>query len=390
MRKFLTKLFKKISPFKKKCNETILLKDIYGTKSQKSVLLSYIKAPFLTQHTKSHTNFSEATIIAEIFHIMGYSINVVEYCDQLDDMAISSYDVIFGFGKSLHRSFYIPKQKNIITVFYGTGCLPVLSNQLGLIRVAEIKDRLGEFFLESIRYLDTPWETTVVLSSALVILGNQFTAKTYTSYYPHPNLFLVPGFFYKIQKQRFAQKKNWQKARRTLLWLGSAGLIHKGYDLVVESFSNKPEYRLHVCGVLKNEEKFAMRVLEEFNSPANISMHGFIDIESDLFSEILEESGFVILPSLTEGSSPSVLTAMGNGSCIPIITEGASLSVQDFGFVMKEASVANILSAISTIDSMSEIDLENRSKAAFLFANEHHSVENYRQEMASAISKILG
>ena len=103
----------------------------------------------------------------------------------------------------MHRSFYLKTKKRPITIYYGTGCFPVVSNQLGLVRAREVKEKYNHYFLSSTRYLENPFETTVVLSDALIVLGNDFTRRTYSDYFNHPLIKVIKGFFI---RQNFLKK----------------------------------------------------------------------------------------------------------------------------------------------------------------------------------------
>jgi hypothetical protein len=288
----------------------------------------------------------------------------------------------------LHRSFYLKTKKRPITIFYGTGCLTVVSNQLGLIRAREVKEKYNHYFLSSTRYLENPFETTVVLSDALIVLGNDFTRRTYSDYFNHPLIKVIKGFFYKTKFSEEVVFSKGPETKKTFLWLGSSGLIHKGFDLLVEAFCQRTDLKLHICGNGQGEIDFVEAVLSR-NKCSNVIIHGFVDIDSETFKKILSESGFVIFPSLTEGSSPSVLTAMGNGGCVPIISQGSSVDIGETGVYIEDISVEGILAALDKVLVWEDNYFLKKVKESYDLANYFYNIDSYKFHLEKAIIDIL-
>ena len=83
--------------------------------------------------------------------------------------------------------------------------------------------------------------------------------------------------------------------------------------LVLDYFSNRSDLTLHVCGPIENEKEFVEIYKKELYFSDHIKTHGFIDLGSKKFEDILASCSFVIFPSCSEGGCPSVITAIGNG-----------------------------------------------------------------------------
>jgi len=82
-----------------------------------------------------------------------------------------------------------------------------------------------------------------------IILGNDFTRSTYA--YAHKPFYRIPISAPTVYPGPTARTR---ACRRSFLWFGSGGLVHKGLDLVLEAFAQMPDFYLTVCGPV-NEEK---------------------------------------------------------------------------------------------------------------------------------------
>ncbi len=138
-----------------------------------------------------------------------------------------------------------------------------------------------------------------------------------------------------------------------MLYFASYGLLHKGLDLAVEAFREFPKWTLHVCGYTQRENEF----MKSLNLPKNVIVHGFIDIESSIFQELSENCGYVILPSSSEGIATSVLTAMGRGTMIPVVTKECGIDIDDFGILIDDLNIDSVKKAIIQCEMISYDEL---------------------------------
>ena len=390
--KLITKTFKK--HFGKLGYEIIKLSkpemviNYFQTNYSKNVLISYITHPFTCGSNLSHTNIKECYQIAKTFHDFGYNVDVVDFSDTITEIGYEKYDVIFGFGDPVNNNYYKERKEDLKTIYYGTGCHIEFQNPQSLIRVLEVKKRTGRFLPESGRIVEKAWSLQTTLVDGMIILGNEHTATTYKKNYKNGQVMTVPASFHKVYKIDLINK-DFSKAKTNFLWFGSSGMIHKGLDICLEVFENRDEITLHVCGPILNEKRFMQHYYDSLYKSQNIINHGFIDIASEKFKDLMEMCAFVIFPSASEGSSPSVLTAMGNGGLIPLISKACGLNVEPFGFVFEKLEKQSIEINLNMALQLSDKELFTRSEQSLKYAYENHSFENFSSKMRQAIINLL-
>ena len=141
---------------------------------------------------------------------------------------------------------------------------------------------------------------------------------------------------------------------------------------------------MHVCGYTAAEAK----LLSTINPPSNVNIHGFIDVLSESFKDIAIQCGFVILPSCSEGTATAVITAVGNGSMIPIVTTECGFDIDDFGFNI-QLNELSIIETMNTIDETSAATLYNMAKKANAVVRERYTLPNFEKTIQSHICKLL-
>ena len=146
---------------------------------------------------------------------------------------------------------------------------------------------------------------------------------------------------------------------------------------------------MHVCGANPYESSFFDLYNDHLNNSDNIINHGFVDINSKLFKSIIEDSLFVIFPSLSEGGCASVITLMGNGGLIPIVSRSSCIDVDDYGFVFDECTIDNVEATINKALAYDDIKLKNMSNKSYSITNIKHSQSNYVNNLKSFLIKII-
>jgi len=100
-----------------------ILYNVFNSKHEKHVLISYIKAPFIEGIKFSHSNYLECYTAAEIFHELEFNVDVINL-DSFESIDYSKYHAVYGVGLPLENAFYYSETEKIIKIFYATGCMP--------------------------------------------------------------------------------------------------------------------------------------------------------------------------------------------------------------------------------------------------------------------------
>lgn len=358
--------------------------NVFRTGYKKRVLISYITLPF-KRKSLSHSNFFEVTAAARIFNDLEYVVDVMHYEGRIP--SLEGYDAIYGFGDVFQRHFERPGAE-AKTIYYGAGMHVCHQNNVTLKRVKDVRRKKSVWLCQSGRYVEKAWTHQTVLSDGIIALGNDACAETYRKHYDGPVLSCPAPFFQTLDYKEVMLKRN-GGARNSYLWFGSSGLIHKGLDLCLEYFQSRPDLELHVCGHLFQEPDFVRAYYSELFESSNIHVHGFVNVQSEKFQQILEACTFVVFPSCSEGGSASVLTAIGNGALIPVVSRESSVT-PEYGVLIEELTASGFAEAIGKTIMMSDeqIRLQQLLSAEYVVAK--NGLESYESMLRSNIVILLG
>lgn len=349
-----------------------------------NVLLAYIIDPFLLENdeilSNSHTHFQESVLIAKTFLDLNYTVDVISYRNQIFKPE-KRYDIFLAARTNFQRIAKLLNHDCIKIVNLDMAhwvvnnynahrrCLDLYKRRNAVIRNYKLQD---ENF--AIEYADYG-----------TILGNEFTVNTYR--YAGKPLFRVPiptcAVFPSFEEKQFDKVKN------NYVWFGSHGFVHKGLDLVLEAFAQMPEFNLTVCGPIDMETDFESVYDKELYNTPNIKTIGWIDVGSDEFKDILEQSIGIVFPSCAEGGGGSVITCM-QGGLIPIVTYEASVDVnEEYGIMLETPTIDAIKNAVRSLSGLSGESLREMSKKAREFARMNHTKDIFIKNHREVIKTIV-
>jgi hypothetical protein len=355
----------------------------FNTKYEKKALLSYITVPF-RKDSLNHTNNYEALSWANILNELGYQVDIIKY-DRCSNINLLKYSLICGFG-DIFQEYFESGYKDIKTIFYATGMHVCHQNNTSLIRVKDVFDKKQIYLAKSARFVSKTWTHQTTLVDGIVALGNHVCADSYRKYYDG-NIYSIPAPFFKTVKRSIFLQKD-KKANTSFLWFGSSGLIHKGLDLLLEYFSKHPNLTLHICGNIDTEPAFTSIYFKELYKTKNILVHGFVDIKSELFHKLIETCSFTVFPSCSEGGAPSVLTTIGNGGLIPIITKDTTISTNNEIWI-ESLDYNGINKAIQNALKLSEIEIFELQSKNYDYVNYNNSKINYYDKLKNSVIDII-
>ena len=334
-------------------------------KSDQNVLLSYITHPFQIkpddQSFYSHTNTWECLQIAKTWLNYGYNVDIIDW-DNSTFLPKKDYSVFIDIHSNMERIAPI-LGKNCKKILHITGAHWRFQNDAENKRLLALKERTG-ITLKPRRQVAP--SLGIEYADCATILGNAFTLGTFA--YSGKPLNPIP-------------------LSTTILWLGSSGMVHKGLDLVLEAFRDLPDYNLTICGPVNRESDFNDAYYKELYQLSNIKTIGFIDIRSDQFRKIIENSNALIYPSCSEGQAGSVITCLHAG-LIPIISHESGVDVKDFGIELEKSSIDEIIDSIKEISQKPEMELQQMSKEAWRYARKTHTREKFSESYDQFTNKM--
>lgn len=362
---------------KKYFREDRVLENIFKSNYSKNVLISYTVSPFLSNKNR-HTNVQESKILAKIFNELGFNVDVIHYTNQ-KKIDYKKYGLIFGFGEPFENSFTDTKLKRI---YYATGAHVCHQNYAEIKRVEEVNKKYNINLLPK-RLVPWNWSMSTSLSDSLILIGNEWTKSTYTKYTTKPVYTINATALINDNVQNI--KRDLDKTKKNFLWFGSSGLVHKGLDLCLEYFSKQEDLTLHICGPMEDDFNEAFT---EYFEKENIIYHGFTDVQSKKFIDIVSQCSFSILPTCSEGQATSLLTAMGAG-LIPIATENSGVDIVKHGILIQELNLESLTSSIEKASKHENEKLSKISNEIEEHISKNHILDKFRLSMKNILNSIL-
>lgn len=345
--------------------------------NEKWAYVSYIPEALVREddeYLNSHQNKRETKIIAERFLENGYNIVMQDYLVD-GDIPDHSYEIIFGLEPNFTKcSLRYPKAKKI---YYGTGAYFKYANAAVMRRTKEFNAKHNMSVAP--RRL-APEDDCVELCDQILQIGSKNTIATYPEH--------IQTKITLINQSSNFLADNIQKIRPNrdkYLWLGSAGSILKGADLVIETFLNHPELEIDIVGPIEPEVKKAYK--EGLDKAGNIRFHGYVDVNSEVFCEITKETSFIIFPSVTEGAPGSVIVAMKLG-IIPIVSRVASPdNIDELGYCLKDVTLDSLENAIAWSKSLDSREIEFLQRKNIAYSNKF-TLNNFGEEFGTFVKQL--
>lgn len=347
---------------------------------KRRVLFSYVTLPFLRPGPwDSHTNYWESKNMVEAFLERGYAIDVI---DSTNHTFIPSkqYDFFVDNAENMERLAPLLGER-CKKVLHITNAEPVFQNKAGVRRAEDLERRRGITLAPD---RNIPESRGIEAADCATALGNQFTIGTYA--YANKPITRIP--ISTTHAFPSPEHKNFDAARKQFLWIGGAGPLHKGLDLVLEAFAAMPDYSLVVCAKLASGDAFAQAFKKELYETSNIKMLGFVDPSSEQFKKLCNESLGVVSLSCSEGGGGGVILGMHAG-LIPAVNYETSVDVDDFGVLLPDSRIETLQSAVRELSALPTDQLKTRALKTWQYAREHHTREQFAKNYRIFLDTLL-
>jgi glycosyltransferase involved in cell wall biosynthesis len=351
---------------------------------QGDVLLSYIIDPFLLKPgepvSQAHTHHWESLQMARTFVDLGYGVDVISY---ENNTFVPQKDYAFFIDARWNLERLAPLiNRDCMKIMHIDTAHMLFQDSAELSRLLALQWRRG-ITLRPRRFEMPNW--AIEHADCATMLGNEFTISTYK--YANKPIYRIPISTPVLYP--WVEEKDFETCRKSFLWLGSGGMVHKGLDLVLEAFTDIPEYHLIVCGPVQAEKDFEKAFYRELYHTPNIHTVGWVDVSSSDFIEITRDCIGLVYPSCSEGGGGSCITCMHAG-LIPIVSYESSVDVtDDFGIVLSGCSIEEIKDSLRRISNLPIQKLKLMSRRAWEFARANHTKEKFTEEYRKVISQII-
>ncbi len=355
-----------------------------------AILLSYLSSPFtLTpkeRKTDPHTSYAECIKIAELFSKRGYDVDVIDW-DNTTFIPKKPYKVCIDIQKNLERLEHL-LPRDCKRVMHIVSAYSEFQNEAEAKRLRRIKSRRD---IQLIPRRQEYVSLNPKYANFLEGFGNKTIQATYARF--GKSIFPIPASV--AHEFSFPDSKDFEKVKKTFMWFGGGGAVHKGLDLVLEAFSRMPGTKLHIIGPITKERDFIDAFANELSSPdlilhdrPKVNAQGHMIVGNQLFSDIANECVAIIYPSCSEGTSGAVIQAM-HASLIPVITPETGIAEDAPAIVLKETSVESIQAEMQKMMNTSDDVLRSKAYDVWSYVRKHNTMEKFEEAYTQFIDTKL-
>lgn len=349
---------------------------------KKQALLSYLCSPVISHLQSSSTfRFSNEGIAlawAEVLNRLGYEVDIINW-DDTDSRPANNYDLVIVHGGKNYESLVKKLEPNYKLIYFSTGSYWKFNNQAEEQRLKDFQRR-HKITPKPDRYIYDSEEEVNYAASGIIALGDPSMMDTFpkdlrvitinNASYPDDHFDKAP--------------KDYSQAKNNFLFFAGSGNIHKGLDLLIDSFKDLDQH-LYIVTV---PDKQVLSVFKQELSLPNIHLTGDVNMRTQEFYEIMDKCAFVVLPSCSEGQAGSVVEAMNQG-LIPIVSKETRLDCRNYGAVLKSNSIACIKQTVRKFAALEPAEVEKLARLTRQTAIKDHNPDKFRKDLKQAIESIL-
>lgn len=349
--------------------------------------MTYIDAPFLpgydVRDITSHVNHWRTQAIANALGDLGFDVDVTNW-ESHDPPPASDYDAVIGQGPAFEISCR-RRAPGCTKIYLGTtASLEQLIDaeekrleQLALRRGVQCRRRC---------YVRYAKDRGPVLADAVLLVGNAWTASTYTGATRAP-IHRLPN----VHADGIAQcldGKDFDGARTHFLWMASYAAVLRGLDLLLELFAELPTHHLWICGHIGYERDLLDAYREELTNRPNIHFVGSVDVTGGRFAELTARCGYVIYPSGSEGTSGSVVNCMAAG-LVPLVTLESGVDTGGHGRLIPSYTIEALRDVVLAAGAVDASALREEASAVLAYARSSYSKEVFLAALRLGLGAAL-
>lgn len=355
--------------------------NVNKTSFERSCLLKYIVQPFDEAPVcQWHQNLWQVPMLAALIGRFGYNVDVLNW--NAGAIALPRrYDLLLDISPHNRQAYQEYIKPECPQILYATGSCPAWQRRREEERLEAICRRRGvRLAPRTPPAYDYPHPDAF---QALFLVGNRQTLATFDPVTSAQVSFIRNTGYVLPPPADFSQK-----SPRDFLFFASQPQVLKGLDLLLEAFAATPEVNLYVCSLFQQEPDFCKAYGEELFQRTNIKAVGFVDVQGEVFREIVRRCSYVILPSCSEGISGSVLAAMSAG-LIPIVSPVCGLA-EDEAHMLEECSVEGIRDAVRRFAGASAEWVRSQSFRSLAIIQQRYNPRHYILSVLKALTGLLG
>ena len=348
----------------------------------KAALVSYVTAPF--KHGSGSTLFTHAGVpklMARAVQELGYSVDVIEW-DNTAFTPRKDYQLFIGHAGMNFERLARRLSPQCVKIYFSTGTYWQEHNRAEKARFDALEQRRG-VRLPPDRPIEQSEERANETADGIICLGNHLARETYAKF---PGVHHLNNAAYPLPNSPVPEE---DRAGPTgFLFLSSEGNVHKGLDLLLETFA-RPDVQavahLYICQKIRPD--FHALYRRELEDMPNIHLVGHVDLQSDRFHELVRQCTFLIHPSCAEGQPGAVLDGMRYG-LIPVLTPENHIDVEACGFVIT-ASLPKMAEEVKRLSRLPAAECRRLSLNAQEAVLRDFSPEGFFQNIKRSILSVV-
>lgn len=352
-------------------------------KKNKRALLSYLTDPVRCElegeKLVRFSNHGLAAGWAKTLNKLGYVVDIIDW-DNKDFKPSKPYDLMVFHGGKNYKQI-APRIKGEPKIIHWlTGSYWKFNNSEEDKRLRDFAKRHG-VKVKRDRYIYDSEDEVNEAADAIIVLGDPSMKDTYPKEYKKVltiNNASYPDSHYS------SVKKDYEKIKNNFLFFAGSGNIHKGLDLLIDSFKNLNQHLY----IVAHTDKEVLEVFKNELELPNIHLYGEVGMRTEPFYKVMDLCAYVILPSCSEGQAGSVVEAMNQG-LIPIVSKETRLDARKYGYVLSTSSISEIQELVKKVANLPGSTVKKMSKKTHKVAAKEHSPLSFEKQLKKAILQAL-
>jgi len=225
-------------------------------------------------------------------------------------------------------------------------------------------------------------EATMEAADLVFAVGNAYTLSTFPERW-HPKIRMLN---YSVDRELYERPHGIARTR-DLCYVATYCGLRKGFPDVVATWAgiDPDEARLHVVGNL--DPPFDAMLARA--NPGSVTVHGWINSDSDAYVRLLQSCRFAYIPTYSEGQMGTLLEAIHAG-CVPITTAASGLddSVLAHCVVIEPLDHDGQRAAIREALGWSDDEYRARREALSEAARQHQTWERFAAGVQAGLAEV--
>jgi glycosyltransferase involved in cell wall biosynthesis len=348
---------------------------------RRALLLHLVAAFGPPRRSRGHQHIGQALEIARALAERGYSVDVVDWSERRSILR-ETYDLVIDLHPRDPALYDEHLKPGAVRLSYITGSNPSWSNAAERSRLEDLRVRRG-VVLAPRRQIPPFPRARFESFDAMLTFAGRTTLRTYDEFQLPPLQRLVNNGY-----EDLAPTPSDLRDPRCFLFMASAGQVHKGLDLLLETFASRPDLTLIVLSRFRDERDFFEAYRRELTRTPNIRAIGFLDLASSAFRSAQERAGWLILPSCSEAQCGTIPVALSMG--IPVVASEACDFDEPEVQRLPDCRLETIRGVVDDLARRPSAEVRARSEASLALARRAYTRADHARSLRAALDAVLG